>query len=73
MEEKIKLIKIEENDLIFKHKYYYIYEFELGFKIEEHPTEFFPQDNIDLYIELLSQRFKRDLEILFKELKEKYY
>jgi len=43
----------------------------LGFKIEEHPTDLFPHDNIDLYIDLLSQRFKRDLEIQFKESKQK--
>jgi hypothetical protein len=67
MEEKIKLIKIDESDPLFKHKYYYVYEFDLGFKIEEHPTDLFPHDNIDL----LSQRFKRDLEIQFKESKQK--
>ena len=68
--EKIKLVKVDDNDPLFKHKYYYVYEFELGFKIEEHPTDFFPHDNIDLYIDLLSQRFKRDLEIQFKESKQ---
>jgi hypothetical protein len=70
MEEKIKLINVDNNDPLYKYKYYYSYEFELGFKIKEHPTEF-PCDTIDTYIDLLSQRFKRDLEIQFKESKQK--
>ncbi len=70
MEEKIKLIKIDRNDSLFKPKYYYVYEFELGFKLEEHPIQFFPHDSIDLYIDLLSQKFKGDLEKQFKESKK---